>query len=85
MLFILVLCVRLVCNHLDGEERAVCFALTVFLMSYDSQSSVAISHGTVDRSAVWDCGISRSYSLAYLAVTLTNMSPTSRIGVYSLL
>ena len=28
-----ILCVLLLCNHLDGEERAGCFTLTVFLMS----------------------------------------------------
>ena len=54
------------CNHLDGEERAGCFALTVFLMSCDSQCSVALPHGTLSWSAVYDCGISRSYSLAFL-------------------
>ena len=32
--------------------------LTVFLMSCDSQSSVAISHGTLGRSAVCNCDIS---------------------------
>ena len=41
----LVLYVRLV--HLDGEERANCFALTVSLMSYGSQCSVALSNGVV--------------------------------------
>ena len=40
------------CNHLDGEERAGCFALTVFLMSGDSQCSVALPHGALGWSAV---------------------------------
>ena len=35
------------CNHLDGEERAGCFAKTVFLMSCDSQCYVALPHGAV--------------------------------------
>ena len=34
-------------NHLDGEERAGCFDLTVFLMSYDNQCSVALPRGAV--------------------------------------
>ena len=33
------------CNHLDGEERVGCFISSVFLMSYDSQCSVALPHG----------------------------------------
>ena len=39
-------------------ERAGGFALTVFLMSYDSLCSVAPPHGTMGLSAVFDCGIS---------------------------
>ena len=35
------------CNHLDGEERAGCFALTVILMFCDSQCSAALPHGAV--------------------------------------
>ena len=44
------------CNHLDGEERAGCFALTVFLMSCYSQCSVALPHSAVGWSAMCDCG-----------------------------
>ena len=40
------------CNHLDGEDRAGCFILTVFLMSCDTACSVALPHGAVGRSAV---------------------------------
>ena len=38
------------CNHLDGEERerAGCFTLIVFLMSYDYYCSVAIPHSAMD-------------------------------------
>ena len=43
------------CNNLDGEERAGCFALFVFLVSRDC--FVALSHGTTGLSAVCDCGI----------------------------
>ena len=45
-------------NHLDGEERARCFAFNVFLMSCDSQRYVALPHSAVGWSAVCDCGIS---------------------------
>ena len=34
----------LFCNHLDWEERAIWFTLTVFLMSCDSQCSVPLPH-----------------------------------------
>ena len=46
------------CDHLDGEERAGCFAFTVCLVSFDSQCSVGLPHGTVGWSAVCDCGYS---------------------------
>ena len=44
------------CNHLDGEERAGCFALFVFLVPHDC--CVALPHDAMDLSAVCDCGIS---------------------------
>ena len=44
------------CNHLNGEERAGCFALFVFLVSRDDL--VAHPHGAMGLSAVCDCGIS---------------------------
>ena len=44
------------CNHLDGEERAGCFTLFVFLVSRDCY--VALPHGVSGLSAVSDCGIS---------------------------
>ena len=47
MLYVL-LCVTLspvyFCNHLDGEERAACFALFVFLVSRDC--CMALPHDT---------------------------------------
>ena len=46
------------CNHLDVEERAGCFALTVFRMFCDSQCFVALPHGALGWSAVCNCGIS---------------------------
>ena len=68
--FIIVLCfvVRyfmslLVCNHLDGEERAGCFASFVFLVSRDC--CVVLPQGVIGLSAASDCGISWSYSLLF--------------------
>ena len=43
-------------SHLDGEERAGCFALFVFLVSRDC--CVALHRGEMGLSAVCDCGIS---------------------------
>ena len=40
------------------RERAGCFALSVFLVSCDSQCSVALPGSPVGWSAVCDCGIS---------------------------
>ena len=46
------------CNHLEGEGRTGCLILTVFLMSHDSQCSVALPHGGVGWSGVCDFGTS---------------------------
>ena len=46
------------CNHLDGEERAGCFALFVFWCLCDCYCSVNLPHGAVGWSAVCDYGIS---------------------------
>ena len=60
-------CWALLCVHssfaiiLDGEERAGCFALLVFLASCDF--CVALPHNATGLSAVCHCGISWSYSL----------------------
>ena len=43
-------------NHLDGEERAGCFPLFVFLISSDC--CVALPHNVMDLPAVCDRGIS---------------------------
>ena len=43
-------------DHLDGEERAGCFALFVFLVSRDC--CVALPQDATGLSAVCDCGIS---------------------------
>ena len=44
------------CNYLDGNERAGCFTLFVFLVSHDC--CVALPHDATGLSAVGDCGIS---------------------------
>ena len=46
----------LVLHYLDGEERAGCFALFVFLVSHDC--CVALPYDAMGLSAVYDCGIS---------------------------
>ena len=46
----------LVVNHLDGEERAGCFAWFVLLVSRDG--CVALPRSAMGLSAVCDCGIS---------------------------
>ena len=51
-------------NHVDEEKRDGCFALTAFPMSCDSQWSASLPQGVVGWSAVCECGISSSYSLA---------------------
>ena len=57
-----VFCCALLClhsrfyNHLDGAERAGCFALFVFLVSDDC--CVALLHDAKDLSAACDHGIS---------------------------
>ena len=56
--------VHSVFNHLDGEERAGCFTLFVFLVSRDC--CVAFPHDATGLSAVCDCDISWSYSLTFL-------------------
>ena len=54
-------CCALLCVHLDGEERACCFALVVFLVPRDC--CVALPDDATVLSAVCVCGISSSYSL----------------------
>ena len=51
------LCPFKLCSHLDGEDRAGCFTLFVFLVSCDCNGSVDILHDAVGWSAVCDCGI----------------------------
>ena len=52
-------------SSLDWEERAGCFTLFVLLVSCDC--CLALPLGAVGLSAVFNCGISSSYSLTILA------------------
>ena len=56
VLFCVTLCPFQFYNHLDGEERAGCFALSVFLVYHDC--CVALPHEATGLSAVCDPGIS---------------------------
>ena len=44
----------IVCNHIDEEERAGCFAFIVFRMSGYCKCSVALPHSVVGWSAMCD-------------------------------
>ena len=68
-LFVMVLCLSLllvcitfcpfeVCNHLEKEERAGCFAFIVLRVSCYCKCSVALLPVAVGWSSVCDCGIS---------------------------
>ena len=46
----------LVSNHIDA--RAGCFAIIIFLTSFDCTCPAVLPHGAVGRSALCDCGIS---------------------------
>ena len=48
----------LVCNHLEEEERAGCFAFIVLWMSCCCKCSVTLPHRAVGWSVVYDSGIS---------------------------
>ena len=47
----------LICNHLDGEERAGCFAF-IFAFPVPCDGCVALPRGAVSLSAVCDCHLS---------------------------
>ena len=61
------LCITLrpfeVCNHLEEEEKACCFAFIVLQMS--CYCSVAFHHGAMVWFAVCACNISWSYPLTF--------------------
>ena len=54
-----------VSNHLKEEEKAGCFAIIVLQMYCYYKCSLALPCGAVGWSAVYDCGISRLYSLTF--------------------
>ena len=64
----------LVLQSLDGEERAGCFALRVFLVFRDCY--VALPHDATDLSAVCNCGISGSYSITIFVYVLLPLQST---------
>ena len=53
VLYFATLCPFLFCDHRDGEERAGCFALFVFLVSRDCCVGIPLS--AMGLSAVCDC------------------------------
>ena len=61
------LCQSRFAKKLEMEERTGCFTLTVYLMSYGTQCSGDCPRGAVGLSVVCDCGISWTYSLAFLS------------------
>ena len=56
VLLYVTLCLFMFCNHLNGEERAGCFAYFAFLVSRDCCG--ALPSGVMGLSAVCDCDIS---------------------------
>ena len=52
------LCPLSFCSNLSGDERAGCFTLFIFMVSYHCYCSVVPPDGAVGWSAVCDCGIS---------------------------
>ena len=52
-------------NHLAEEETSGYFTLIVFLLSCDGQCYMFLPRGAVSWSVVCDCGIYRSYTLAF--------------------
>ena len=69
VLYCLLLCITLcpfwLCNHLEEEEKAGCFAIIVLQIYCYYKCSVALPHGALGWSAVCDYGIFWSYSLTF--------------------
>ena len=61
-----------------GRERAGFFAFIVFWMSCYCKCLVALPRGAVYWSAVYDCGISWSYSLTFVLLILVHIHSFSR-------
>ena len=58
VLLCITLCPFKLCNHLEEDDRAGCFALIVLRMSCYCKCSASLPHDAVGWSAVYDCGIS---------------------------
>ena len=48
----------LFCNHFEGDDKAGCFAIPVFMMSSNSKCSLAVPRSVMGWSAACDRGIS---------------------------
>ena len=55
---------------LTGKRKLDAFPLIVFLMSCDCKCSEALPHGTVGWSSLCECGISWSYLLVLLSLSI---------------
>ena len=62
-------------------KRASCFALTVSLMSCDSQCSVALPHGAVVWCAEWDYVISLIILTCFLIAVKSRRSKDKKVNV----
>ena len=49
---------QIICNHLEEEQKAGCFAVIVLQMFFYYNCSVTLPYGAVGLSAVCDCVIS---------------------------
>ena len=58
VLLCITLCSFQFCNHLEEEGKAGCFAIFVLQMYCYYICSVALPHGALGWSAVYNCGIS---------------------------
>ena len=58
VLLCITLCSFWVCNDIEEEERADCFAFIVLQMASYCKCPVALPHSAVGWSAVCNCGIS---------------------------
>ena len=58
VLLCITLCPFWFCNHLEEEEKAGCFDAIVLQIYCYYKCSVALPHGAVGLSVVYDCGIS---------------------------
>ena len=49
---------QIICNHLEEEQKAGCFAVIVLQMFCYYNCSLVLPYGAVGLSAVCNCGIS---------------------------